>query len=182
MEQEVATINIILKELREFRTENNEKWNANDKRWEENDKRWEQNEKRWEENYQRWEQNEKRWEENDRRWEQNEKRWEQNNKRWEQNHNILKTLDKRVSNLEDKREIDKKEFLRVFDEIDKGIISAIAESEKRINFRLDKIETILANNEIEHQIFRKAIVNGNERLQKLEDWKDEFDLGNLATV
>ena len=36
---EDAMANTILKELREFRTENN-------KRWEENDKCWEQNEKR----------------------------------------------------------------------------------------------------------------------------------------
>ncbi len=51
---EDAVASTILNELREFRTEN-------DKRWEENDKRWEQNEKRWEENERRWTHNEERW-------------------------------------------------------------------------------------------------------------------------
>ena len=41
---------MILKELREFRAENNKRWKENDKRWDENDKRWEENNKRWEEN------------------------------------------------------------------------------------------------------------------------------------
>ena len=64
--EENVTIMTVLQELREFRSENN-------KRWEENDKRWEENEKRWTQNEIRWEQNEKRWEENKMLWKQNTK-------------------------------------------------------------------------------------------------------------
>ena len=49
---ENVTLMTVLEELKDFRAENN-------KRWEENNKRWEQNEKRWEENERRWEANEK---------------------------------------------------------------------------------------------------------------------------
>ena len=48
----------ILAELREFRKENNKRWEENEKRWEENEKRWMENERRWEENEKRWQQNE----------------------------------------------------------------------------------------------------------------------------
>ena len=44
MQDEV--VNTILKELREFRTEENKRWEENNKRWEENDKRWNANDKR----------------------------------------------------------------------------------------------------------------------------------------
>ena len=47
----------ILTELREFRKENNKRWEENEKRWEENEKRWMENERRWEENEKRWQQN-----------------------------------------------------------------------------------------------------------------------------
>lgn len=40
----------ILTELREFRQENNKRWEENEKHWEENNKRWKENEKRWEQN------------------------------------------------------------------------------------------------------------------------------------
>lgn len=40
----------ILTELREFRKENNKRWEENNKRWEENEKRWMENEKRWQQN------------------------------------------------------------------------------------------------------------------------------------
>ena len=38
---EDAMSKTILTELREFRKENNKRWEENDKRWEQNDKRWE---------------------------------------------------------------------------------------------------------------------------------------------
>jgi len=48
------TNKLILEELREFRKENNERWDENDKRWDENDKRWDENNKRWEDNDKKW--------------------------------------------------------------------------------------------------------------------------------
>ena len=48
--EENVTIMTVLQELREFRSENNKRWEENDRRWEENNKCWEENDKRWEEN------------------------------------------------------------------------------------------------------------------------------------
>ena len=73
--EENLTVNTILQELREFRSENNKRWEQNEKCWEENDKRWK---------------------ENARRWEQNDKRLESMNKK------ISKLVEKRET---DKREI-----------------------------------------------------------------------------
>lgn len=38
--EENVTITTVLQELRDFRAENNKRWEQNDKRWEENNKRW----------------------------------------------------------------------------------------------------------------------------------------------
>ena len=43
---ENVTLMTVLEELREFRVENNKRWEENDKRWEQNEKRWEQNNKK----------------------------------------------------------------------------------------------------------------------------------------
>ena len=51
---EDAVAKTILTELREFRKENNKRWEQNEKRWEENERRWKENNKRWEENNKRW--------------------------------------------------------------------------------------------------------------------------------
>ena len=48
MDKDIAVT--LLNEFREFRIENDKRWEENDKRWEENNKRWEANDKRWEEN------------------------------------------------------------------------------------------------------------------------------------
>ncbi len=95
--------NVILMELREFKTEmkefreeNNKKWEANERRWEVNEKRWEENERRWEANEKRWEENERRWEANEKRWEENERRWLANEKRWEINDRKLGEINKRL--------------------------------------------------------------------------------------
>ena len=141
----------ILTELREFRKENN-------KRWEENEKRWEENEKRWMENEKRWEENEKRWMENERRWEENEKRWQQNDLQ---------------------RKKDRKELFEILDTMDKSISKQIDNLEKYINTRCDEIlenqyksnkEILLLKRELEAQ---KARMNfQNVRIESLEKWRD----------
>lgn len=173
--EETATIDIVLKELREFRTENNKRWEENDRRWEQNDKRWEQNEKRWEEN-------DKRWEENDRRWAENEKRWIENNKR-------LGEIEERVTKTENTREADKKEFIRVFEIVEKTVVDKISEMEETFGIKFDKLEAELINNKIEHRKFMKDVrahenkLNLQElRIDNLESWKDNFDMGTFSAV
>ena len=194
MVEEAITINTVLQELREFRVENNKRWDQNEKRWEENDKRWEQNEKRWEQNDKRWEQNEKRWEENNKRWEQNEKRWEENKKRWEQNEKRwkendqkLETINARVTKIENSRESDKKEFARVFEAIEESIIEQFEHLNKKIDIKFSKVDAIFADLGLEVKDLQETAkknetkINLHDvRIEKLEDWKEELDIGGLV--
>ena len=165
--EEKITIMTVLQELRDFRAENN-------KRWEENNKRWEQNEKRWEENGRRWEQNEKRWEENHRRWEQNEKRWEDNDKRWI-------SMEERVEKLEEGRKEDRREIFEVIDNMQKNIDNQFKEMRDYMDLKFEKIDLALAVNNMEHAEFRKLLKAYGirldfygARLQSLEKWRDEL--------
>ena len=221
MEEETITANVILKELREFREENNKRWEENDKkwernerRWEENDKRWERNERRWEENQKKWEENEKRWkenqkkwEENDKRWKENQKQWEENNKRWKENQKkweendqkleIISTnqinIENRVNKLEEKRkedrEEDRKEFFRVFECMEKSIVNQFKEMQTRMDIRFNKIEAILLDHEATQKEMLKQLASHetklnlhNVRIEKLENWKDEFETGSLMPI
>ncbi len=196
MVEETATINTVLQELKEFRKENNQRWEQNEKRWEENNKRWEQNEKRWEENDKRWEQNEKRWEENDKRWEQNEKRWEENNQRWEQNEKRweendkkLEAINERVTNIEKNSGPDKKEFLRIFDSMEEAIMKEFAELNEKVDIKFSKADAMFADlgldiKELQHTSRRQGskINLNNVRIEKLEEWKDELDLNGFVSA
>ena len=207
----------ILKELREFRTENNKRWEENDKRWQKNDKRWEQNEKRWEKNDKRWEQNEKRWEENDRRWEQNEKRWEENEKRWEENDKrweqnekrweendkrwkenqqlwkentkTLVGMNQRITDLEEGRKKDRKEIMDVLDTMQKSISEQFTEMKEYFDAKFEKVFVLQRINDIEHEEFKKLLYTHEKRinfqsarLRELEEWKEQFDMGEFTAV
>ena len=167
MEQNV-TIMTVLEELRDFRAENN-------KRWEQNDKRWEENERRWDENDKHWEQNDKRWEENERRWEKNEKRWEANDKK-------IDSIDKRVSRLEEGRKSDKREIVEVLKKKKKSIDKQFIEIKDYLAIQIDKMNAALIANEAEHKQFREDIKNltkrsdfQNYRITSLEEWKENFE-------
>lgn len=172
---EDAMTNTILKELREFRAENNKRWEANDKRWEENDRRWEQNEKRWEEN-------EKRWEENQRRWNENQQLWKENNKRWEQN-------EKRLTTLEEGRKKDRREIIEILDTMQKSINNQLTEMREHFDAKFEKIYTLQRLNDIEHDEFKKLLYTHEKRInfqsariKYLEEWKDQFDMGEFTAV
>lgn len=156
---ENVTIMTVLEELRDFRAENN---------------------KRWEENERRWEQNEKRWEENNKRWEQNEKRWEANDKK-------IDSIDERVSRLEEGRKADKREIVEVLDTMQKSIDKQFAEIKDYLAIQIDKINAINIAHEVEHKKFREAIKNLNKRsdfqnyrITSLEKWKDNFEDGIIG--
>lgn len=173
MEENIAST--LLAEFREFRTEN-------EKRWEENNKRWEQNEKRWEENNKCWEQNEKRWEGNNKRWEQNEKRWEENNKK-------IGKMTIRIDNLEKNRKSDMKEILEVLDAMEKSISKRFDDMQEYMDFHFERIYSAQISNSIEHLQFKRAIKENskrinfqNSRIDNLENWKDELENGEIYSV
>ncbi len=172
---ETETVNLILKELREFRVEN-------DKRWEENDRRWEQNEKRWEQNDRRWEQNEKRWEQNDKRWEQNDKKLEEINQRVDSN-------TERIIALEEGRTKDRREILVVLDTMQKSIDNQFKEMRDYMDAKFDKLFVAKRENEVEHDEFRKLLYVHDRRIdfqsariKFLEEWKQQIDLGGYQVV
>lgn len=167
--------NTILKELREFREENNKRWEANDKRWEQNDKRWEENDRRWE-------QNEKRWEEN-------EKRWKENGERWEENTKVLMGMNERITALEDGRKKDRREIIEVLDTMQKSIDEQFTEMREHFDAKFEKIFTLQRLNDIEHEEFKKLLYTHEKRinfqsarLKSLEEWKDQFDMGEFTAV
>lgn len=194
--EENVTIMTVLQELREFRSENNKRWEANDKRWEENEKRWAQNERRWEENEKRWTQNEIRWEQNEKRWEENERRWKANNQRLDSMDNRLDSMDNRldsmdnrVSNLEEGRKTDRREILDVLDIMQKSIDKQFVDMRNYMDVQFEKINAINTVNDIEHTEFRQLLKAygiridlQSSRLTHLEKWKKEFGENGLVAV
>lgn len=166
--EESISIATVLYELRDFRAENNKRWEENDKRWEENERRWKENDKRWEESKRRWKKNERRWEENEKRWEENEKR--------------LLSIEERTNNLEINRKNDKNEIIEILDIMQKSIDKQFKDLENNINNRFEKIEDELIENRNEHQEFRKTMRHFNARLDfhnarisSLEKWRDDIN-------
>ena len=183
--------NVILMELREFKTEMKEFREENNKKWEANERRWEVNEKRWEENERRWEANEKRWEENERRWLANEKRWEindrklgeinkrldltneridqtnkkleQTNVRLDQTNETLEQTNTRVTNLEEGRVKDRKDILVVLETMQKSIQDQFSEMKEYMDTKFEKIFTLQNFNDLEHQEFRKLLFKQEKR-------------------
>ena len=159
--EEIVTTNIILKELREFREDNNKKW----------------------------EQNEKRWEENDKKWEQNNKRWEQNDKRWEENDKNIKMIDNRVKTVEDKEESNKYELFRIVNVIGETMKDEFEKLNKKLDIKIKKIDAMLAENELQQEEMKQKIKENaskinlcNIRIEKIENWKDEFTTGTSLLV
>jgi chromosome segregation ATPase len=173
--EENVTIMTVLQELRDFRKENNKRWEANDKRWEENERRWEQNEKRWEEN--------------ERRWEQNEKRWKANDKRLDAMDNRLDSMDNRVSNLEEGRKTDRREILDVLETMQKSINKQFVDMRDYMDAQFEKINAINTVNDIEHTEFRQLLKAygiridlQSSRITYLEKSKKDLDESGMVAV
>lgn len=184
---ETITIATVLNELREFRAEN-------ERRWEENNKRWEQNEKRWEENDMRWKQNEERWNANDKKWETNDKRLtelERLSKKADERLTILEKIsestDKRLTALEKGRVQDRKDILNVLDTMQKSIDNQFSDLKEYMDAKFDKVYAAQMVNDIEHTEYRQLLkaygirINlQNSRITYLENWKKECDDGLVA--
>ena len=172
---EASTEIMILEELRAVRTE------VHDVKAELQDFR-KENEKRWEENDKRWEQNEKRWEENDRRWEQNEKELKEMNKR-------LDNTNDRVTALEKGRIDDRRDILVVLDTMQKSISKQFVEMKEYMDEKFEKIFALQRVNDNEHDQFKDLLRKYNKRFEfqnvrisNLEEWKQDFDMGEYTVV
>ena len=187
--KENVTIMTVLQELREFRSENNKRWEENDKRWEENEKRWTQNEIRWEQNEKRWEENERRWKANNQRLDSMDNRLDSMDNRLDSMDNRLDSMDNRVSNLEEGRKTDRREILDVLDIMQKSIDKQFVDIRNYMDAQFEKINAINTVNDIEHTEFRQLLKAygiridlQSSRLTHLEKWKKEFGEDGLVVV
>ena len=151
---EVSMQNEILKELREFRAENNKKWEQNDKHWEENNRR-----------------------------------WEENDKCWKQNGKILEGMRNRLISLEEGHKKDRKDILVVLDTIEKSMNHQLVEMKEYFDAKFDKVFSVQRFNEMENEQFKKVFYAHEKRLNfykarlnYLEEWKEQFDLGEYTAV
>ncbi len=132
--------NTILKELREFRAENNKRWEANDKRWEENTK-------------------------------------------------TLAGMNERITALEEGRKKDRKEIIEILDTMQKSIDNQLTEMREHFDAKFEKIFTLQRLNDIEHDEFKKLLYTHEKRInfqsariKYLEEWKNQFDMGEFTAV
>lgn len=159
MEDNIA--NAILIELREFRTEN-------EKRWEENNRKWEQNEARWEENNTRWEANDTKWKENDAK---------------------LEGMNQRITSLEEGCKKDRKDLLEILDTMQKNIENQFREMKEYFDAKFEKVFVSQRVNDIEHEEFKKLVYTHedrlnfyNARINQIEEWKEQFHGSQLTVV
>ena len=159
--EENATIATVLQELRDFRAENNKRWEQNDRRWEENDKRWEQN----------------------------EERWILMEKKVEALEETSKKTNQRLSALEIGRKEDRREILYVLETMQKSIDNRFTEMKDYMDLKFEKIDLALAVNNMEHAEFRKLLKAYGirldfygARLQSLERWRDDINDGCVGAI
>lgn len=105
---------------------------------------------------------------------------------------INKRLDNtndRVSTLEKGRIEDRRDILVVLDTIQKSISEQFAEMKEYMDEKFEKIFALQRVNDNEHDKFKELLCNHNKRLDfhnaritNLEDWKQDFDMGEYTAV
>ena len=200
MQEEV--VNTILKELREFRTEENKRWEENDKRWDANDKRLTSLEQATEENTKaivelkiqingldtKVSSLEQATKENTERISSLEKATKENTERIINLEKETNENTQNINNLIKTRKKDRLELIDVLDTMDKSISKRFNEMEENISLNFNKIYAIDLKNDVNHIEFKQILqvlgANDSEaanRIEKLEEWKNSID-GSLFAV
>lgn len=166
--EENVTIMTVLQELRDFRSENNKRWEQNEKRWKSNDKRLNSMENRL---YTM------------------ENRLDLMDSKLDSMDNRLDSVDNRVSKLEEGRKTDKREILDVLDTMQKSIDKQFIDMRDYMDAQFEKINAINTVNDIEHTEFKQLLKAygiridlQNSRLTYLEKWKKELYDDGLVSV
>ena len=183
MQEEV--VNTILKELREFRTEENKRWEENDKCWDANDKRLTSLEQATEENTkaivelkiqingldtkvssleqvtkentERISSLEKATKENTERISSLEKATKENTERIINLEKETKENTQNINNLIKTRKKDRLELIDVLDTMDKSISKRFDEMEENISLNFNKIYAIDLKNDVNHIEFKQIL-------------------------
>ncbi len=162
MQEEV--VNTILKELREFRTEENKRWEANEKRWEENTKVIS---------------------ELNVKVNSLEEATKENTKAIFELKTKVNEIDTKVNKLETLTKENTQSINNLSQRLENNKLGIM---DKSISERLDKIYKVNFNNDVEHAKIKKALEllsatssKTVKRVEKLEDWKNSID-GSLFAV
>lgn len=186
MQEEV--VNTILKELREFRTEENKRWEENDKRWDANDKRLTSLEQATEENTKAIVELKIQINGLDTKVSSLEQVTKENTERISSLEKETKENTQNINNLIKTRKKDRLELIDVLDTMDKSISKRFDEMEENISLNFNKIYAIDLKNDVNHIEFKQILqvlgANDSEaanRIEKLEEWKNSID-GSLFAV
>lgn len=167
--------NAILKELREFRTETNKKFDDVNERFDETNKRIDVvNE---------------RLDETNRRIDDVNERLDETNRRIDDVDERLGETNRRVTNLEEGRIKDRRDIFDVLDTMQKSISNQFTEMREYMDAKFEKISALQRVNDTEHDEFKKLLYAHNKRLdfhsarlEYLEKWKEDFDMGEYTAV
>ena len=153
--------NAILKELREFRTETNKKFDDVNERLDETNKRIDV---------------------------VNE-RLDETNRRIDDVDERLGETNRRVTNLEEGRIKDRRDIFDVLDTMQKSISNQFTEMREYMDAKFEKISALQRVNDTEHDEFKKLLYAHNKRLdfhsarlEYLEKWKEDFGMGEYTAV
>ena len=113
----------------------------------------------------------------------------ENNKRWDENTKVLVDMNERITLLEEGRKKERREIVEVLDTMQKSIDNQFAEIKEYFDAKFDKVYAVQRLNDMEHEKFKKLVcahesrINlQNSRLNYLEEWKEQFDMGEFTTV
>lgn len=162
---EITTENAILKELREFRTETNQRFDDVNERLDETNKRIDVVNVRLDETNKRIDDVDERLNER------------------------LDQTNERVKNLEEGRVKDRRDILVVLDTMQKSISNQFTEMREYMDAKFEKISALQRVNDTEHDEFKKLLYAHNKRLdfhsarlEYLEKWKEDFGMGEYTAV
>ena len=173
MEQSME--NAILKELREFRTETNKKFDDVNERLDETNKRIDVVNVRLDETNKRIDDVNERLDETNRRIDEVDER--------------LGDTNRRVTNLEEGRIKDRRDILDILDTMQKSISNQFTEMREYMDAKFEKISALQRVNDTEHDEFKKLLYAHNKRLdfhsarlEYLEKWKEDLGMGEYTAV
>lgn len=113
----------------------------------------------------------------------------ENNKRWNENTKTLTGMEKRITALEEGRKKDRNDIVEILDRMQRSIDNQFTEIREHFDAKFEKIYAAQRVYEIENKQFKKILyahekrINfHNSRLNYLEQWKEQFDMGEFEAV
>ena len=98
-------------------------------------------------------------------------------------------MNNRITALEEGRKKDRRDIVEVLDTMQKSISEQFVEMKEHFDAKFEKIFALQRINDIEHDEFKKLLYTHEKRinfqsarLRELEEWKEQFDMGEFTAV